>query len=43
MWRAVSGTVSVTNVKVGVYRTPVPAPTFERSTPLAFSSPAAAA
>ena len=43
MCRAVSGTVSATNVSVGVNRTPVPAPTFERRTPLAFSSPAAAA
>ncbi|PQM44508.1 hypothetical protein C1Y40_05335 [Mycobacterium talmoniae] len=39
---AVSGTVSRVNVKVGVNRTPVPAPTLVRSTRVARSSAAAA-
>ena len=39
---AVSGTLSKTNDRVGVNRTPVPAPTLLRSAPLARSSAAAA-
>ncbi|OXR39572.1 hypothetical protein B7C42_08360 [Nocardia cerradoensis] len=41
--RAASGTLSNTNASDGVNFTPVPAPTFDRSTPLALAKPAAAA
>ena len=42
MRRASSGTASSTNCSDGVCRMPVPAPTNERSTPVALASAAAA-
>ena len=43
MCRAVSGTVSATNVSVGVNRTPVPAPTLERRYALGLLEPGGSA